>query len=182
MRLLLESGASLLSQVKFYSRHNPFIFLVITRNTQMTTVRFENVTYPEYMLHYLVLNDWDNFYCNSIDLTVQKYVDAHVIHIHLFSWYAGNAENPFGHVTFSDSCWHMTENERSLSIMSYACFGFTMSNLFLFQEIKSNKTVLHLAVKEGNIRLVNFFLNLQLSDMQAFINMKVTHAETSLSA
>jgi len=45
--------------------------------------------------------------------------------------------------------------------------------LCLFQEIKSNKTVLHLAVKEGNIRLVRFFLSLQISNMQAFINMKV---------
>ncbi|XP_027016450.2 NF-kappa-B inhibitor delta isoform X1 [Tachysurus fulvidraco] len=50
----------------------------------------------------------------------------------------------------------------------------------LRQEIKSNKTVLHLAVKEGNIQLVNFFLlKCQLPDMQAFINMKA-HGHTAL--
>ncbi|KAM9489496.1 NF-kappa-B inhibitor delta isoform 2-T2 [Clarias gariepinus] len=49
----------------------------------------------------------------------------------------------------------------------------------LSQEIKSNKTVLHLAVKEGNIQLVNFFLKLQMPDMQAFINMKA-HGHTAL--
>ncbi|XP_043116953.1 NF-kappa-B inhibitor delta isoform X2 [Puntigrus tetrazona] len=47
------------------------------------------------------------------------------------------------------------------------------------QEIKSNKTVLHLAVKEGNIHLVRFLLSLQLSNMQAFINMKA-HGHTAL--
>ncbi|TSL40946.1 NF-kappa-B inhibitor delta [Bagarius yarrelli] len=49
----------------------------------------------------------------------------------------------------------------------------------LSQEIKSNKTVLHLAVKEGNIQLVSFFLKCQLPDMQAFINMKA-HGHTAL--
>ncbi|KAI4899046.1 hypothetical protein NFI96_014678 [Prochilodus magdalenae] len=49
----------------------------------------------------------------------------------------------------------------------------------LSQEIKSNKTALHLAVKEGNIQLVHFFLKLHLPDMQAFINMKA-HGHTAL--
>ncbi|XP_066540208.1 NF-kappa-B inhibitor delta [Hoplias malabaricus] len=49
----------------------------------------------------------------------------------------------------------------------------------LSQEIKSNKTCLHLAVKEGNVQLVHFFLKLQLPDMQAFINMKA-HGHTAL--
>ncbi|XP_052433994.1 NF-kappa-B inhibitor delta isoform X1 [Carassius gibelio] len=49
----------------------------------------------------------------------------------------------------------------------------------LSQEIKSNKTVLHLAVKEGNIHLVRFLLSLQFSSMQAFINMKA-HGHTAL--
>ncbi|XP_058248610.1 NF-kappa-B inhibitor delta isoform X2 [Hemibagrus wyckioides] len=47
------------------------------------------------------------------------------------------------------------------------------------QEIKSNKTALHLAVKEGNIQLVNFFLKCRLPDIQAFINMKA-HGHTAL--
>ncbi|KAA0703244.1 NF-kappa-B inhibitor delta I-kappa-B-delta [Triplophysa tibetana] len=49
----------------------------------------------------------------------------------------------------------------------------------LSQEIKSNKTVLHLAVKEGNIHLVRFLLSPPLSDMQAFINLKA-HGHTAL--
>ncbi|XP_057196097.1 NF-kappa-B inhibitor delta isoform X1 [Triplophysa rosa] len=49
----------------------------------------------------------------------------------------------------------------------------------LSQEIKSNKTVLHLAVKEGNIHLVRFLLSLPLTDMQAFINLKA-HGHTAL--
>ncbi|XP_052003542.1 NF-kappa-B inhibitor delta-like [Xyrauchen texanus] len=49
----------------------------------------------------------------------------------------------------------------------------------LSQEIKSNKTVLHLAVKEGNIHLVRFLLSLQLSNMQTFVNMKA-HGHTAL--
>uniref|UniRef100_A0A4W4GL70 NFKB inhibitor delta n=1 Tax=Electrophorus electricus TaxID=8005 RepID=A0A4W4GL70_ELEEL len=47
------------------------------------------------------------------------------------------------------------------------------------QEIKSNKTALHLAVKDGNIQLVHFFLKQPLPDMQAFINMKA-HGHTAL--
>ncbi|XP_036395635.1 LOW QUALITY PROTEIN: NF-kappa-B inhibitor delta [Megalops cyprinoides] len=49
----------------------------------------------------------------------------------------------------------------------------------LSQDIKSNKTVLHLAVKEGNIHLVRYLLKLHLSDMQAFVNMKA-HGNTAL--
>lgn len=93
----------------------------------------------------------------------------------------------FCRVTFSDSYWQNWKWKISFYIASFimnshACFVFTMLNLVLSQEIKSNKTVLHLAVKEGNIQLVHFFLKLQLPDMQAFINMKVTHAKTSLYA
>nr|XP_055066248.1 NF-kappa-B inhibitor delta isoform X1 [Misgurnus anguillicaudatus] len=47
------------------------------------------------------------------------------------------------------------------------------------QEIKSNKTVLHLAVKEGNIHLVRFLLSLPFADMQVFINLKA-HGHTAL--
>ncbi|KAG7469163.1 hypothetical protein MATL_G00126090 [Megalops atlanticus] len=49
----------------------------------------------------------------------------------------------------------------------------------LSQDIKSNKTVLHLAVKEGNIHLVRYLLKLHLPDMQAFVNMKA-HGNTAL--
>ncbi|XP_064179205.1 NF-kappa-B inhibitor delta [Anguilla rostrata] len=49
----------------------------------------------------------------------------------------------------------------------------------LSQDIKSNKTVLHLAVKEGNIQLVHYLLRLTLTDMQAFVNMKA-HGNTAL--
>ncbi|KAL4657729.1 NF-kappa-B inhibitor delta [Arapaima gigas] len=49
----------------------------------------------------------------------------------------------------------------------------------LSQDIKSNKTVLHLAVKEGNVQLVRFLLRINLPDMQAFVNMKA-HGNTAL--
>ncbi|KAJ8378915.1 hypothetical protein AAFF_G00232800 [Aldrovandia affinis] len=49
----------------------------------------------------------------------------------------------------------------------------------LSQDIKSNKTVLHLAVKEGNIHLVRYLLRVNLPDMQAFANMKA-HGNTAL--
>ncbi|KAF7665733.1 hypothetical protein LDENG_00132540 [Lucifuga dentata] len=49
----------------------------------------------------------------------------------------------------------------------------------LSQEIKSNKTVLHLAVKEGNINLVRFLLSFPLLNMKDFVNMKA-HGHTAL--
>uniref|UniRef100_A0A3P8VBZ0 Uncharacterized protein n=1 Tax=Cynoglossus semilaevis TaxID=244447 RepID=A0A3P8VBZ0_CYNSE len=47
------------------------------------------------------------------------------------------------------------------------------------QEIKSNKTVLHLAVKEGNIDLVDYLLRISLPKMKEFVNMKA-HGHTAL--
>ncbi|XP_018426232.1 PREDICTED: NF-kappa-B inhibitor delta [Nanorana parkeri] len=47
------------------------------------------------------------------------------------------------------------------------------------QEIKSNKTVLHLAVQAGNIPLVTFFLQMPHIDLAMFINMKA-HGNTAL--
>ncbi|MED6280297.1 hypothetical protein CHARACLAT_009266 [Characodon lateralis] len=49
----------------------------------------------------------------------------------------------------------------------------------LSQEIKSNKTVLHLAVKEGNIKLVDYLLGIRLPNMKDFVNMKA-HGHTAL--
>ncbi|XP_041842768.1 NF-kappa-B inhibitor delta isoform X2 [Melanotaenia boesemani] len=49
----------------------------------------------------------------------------------------------------------------------------------LSQEIKSNKTVLHLAVKEGNIDLVRYLLRFPLPNMKDFVNMKA-HGHTAL--
>ncbi|XP_044063552.1 NF-kappa-B inhibitor delta isoform X3 [Siniperca chuatsi] len=49
----------------------------------------------------------------------------------------------------------------------------------LSQEIKSNKTVLHLAVKEGNIDLVRYLLRIPLSNMKDFVNLKA-HGHTAL--
>ncbi|RVE62535.1 hypothetical protein OJAV_G00158010 [Oryzias javanicus] len=49
----------------------------------------------------------------------------------------------------------------------------------LSQEIKSNKTVLHLAVKEGNIDLARYLLSSPLANMKDFVNMKA-HGHTAL--
>ncbi|KAM4581228.1 NF-kappa-B inhibitor delta [Odontesthes bonariensis] len=49
----------------------------------------------------------------------------------------------------------------------------------LSQEIKSNKTVLHLAVKEGNVDLVHYLLRIPLPNMKDFVNMKA-HGHTAL--
>ncbi|KAM9852131.1 NF-kappa-B inhibitor delta [Aulostomus maculatus] len=49
----------------------------------------------------------------------------------------------------------------------------------LKQEIKSNKTVLHLAVKEGNIELARYLLMFPLPNMKDFVNMKA-HGHTAL--
>ncbi|XP_073426560.1 NF-kappa-B inhibitor delta isoform X1 [Dendrobates tinctorius] len=47
------------------------------------------------------------------------------------------------------------------------------------QEIKSNKTVLHLAVQDGNVPLVKFFLELSHANLPGLINMKA-HGNTAL--
>lgn len=44
----------------------------------------------------------------------------------------------------------------------------------MFQEIKSNKTVLHLAVKEGNVELVRYLLRDHVPNMKDFVNLKVS--------
>uniref|UniRef100_UPI0037E82A2D NF-kappa-B inhibitor delta n=1 Tax=Semicossyphus pulcher TaxID=241346 RepID=UPI0037E82A2D len=49
----------------------------------------------------------------------------------------------------------------------------------LSQEIKSNKTVLHLAVKEGDIDLVRYLLRIPLQNMKDFVNLKA-HGHTAL--
>nr|XP_057940724.1 NF-kappa-B inhibitor delta [Doryrhamphus excisus] len=49
----------------------------------------------------------------------------------------------------------------------------------LSQEIKSNKTVLHLAVKEGNMDLLHCLLSMPLHNLKDFVNMKA-HGHTAL--
>nr|XP_015193059.1 PREDICTED: POU domain class 2-associating factor 1 isoform X3 [Lepisosteus oculatus] len=47
------------------------------------------------------------------------------------------------------------------------------------QDIKSNKSVLHLTVQEGNYRLLKFFLDLSIGMSEDFINMKA-HGNSAL--
>lgn len=53
--------------------------------------------------------------------------------------------------------------------------------LLQFQEIKSNKTVLHLAVKEGNVELVRYLLETPLPNMKDFVNLKVSVTHSYLA-
>lgn len=61
----------------------------------------------------------------------------------------------------------------SLTCVWFHCLSGSYSNLAQFQEIKSNKTVLHLAVKEGNVELVRYLLRIPLPNVKDFVNMKV---------
>ncbi|XP_019728398.1 NF-kappa-B inhibitor delta [Hippocampus comes] len=49
----------------------------------------------------------------------------------------------------------------------------------LSQEIKSSKTVLHLAVKEGNVVLLHYLLSIPMHNVKDFVNMKA-HGHTAL--
>ncbi|XP_034410108.1 NF-kappa-B inhibitor delta isoform X2 [Cyclopterus lumpus] len=55
----------------------------------------------------------------------------------------------------------------------------TAGAFLLSQEIKSNTTVLHLAVKEGNIDLVTYLLRIPLPNIKDFVNLKA-HGHTAL--
>ncbi|XP_056300324.1 NF-kappa-B inhibitor delta isoform X1 [Pseudoliparis swirei] len=55
----------------------------------------------------------------------------------------------------------------------------TAGAFLLSQEIKSNKTVLHLAVKEGDIDLVTYLLRIPLLNIKDFVNLKA-HGHTAL--
>ncbi|XP_077455732.1 NF-kappa-B inhibitor delta [Stigmatopora argus] len=51
--------------------------------------------------------------------------------------------------------------------------------LLFSQEIKSSMTVLHLAVKEGNINLLHYLLSIPMHNVKDFVNMKA-HGHTAL--
>ncbi|XP_035386368.1 NF-kappa-B inhibitor delta [Electrophorus electricus] len=81
----------------------------------------------------------------------------------------------------SSAAWTPDDELQSQADNKLSCLQmlFSAGASLLSQEIKSNKTALHLAVKDGNIQLVHFFLKQPLPDMQAFINMKA-HGHTAL--
>lgn len=67
------------------------------------------------------------------------------------------------------------------SYLPFPSFTLTSHSILQFQEIKSNKTVLHLAVKEGNIDLVTYLLRIPLPNMKDFVNLKVSPTLTQNS-
>uniref|UniRef100_A0A3B3SWM1 NFKB inhibitor delta n=1 Tax=Paramormyrops kingsleyae TaxID=1676925 RepID=A0A3B3SWM1_9TELE len=75
----------------------------------------------------------------------------------------------------SDSSLHSLAEDKLSCIQLLLSSGASL----LSQDIKSNKTVLHLAVKEGNVMLVRILLQINLADTQAFVNMKA-HGNTAL--
>ncbi|XP_076826908.1 NF-kappa-B inhibitor delta isoform X2 [Brachyhypopomus gauderio] len=81
----------------------------------------------------------------------------------------------------SSSAWLHDPSLQSQADNKLSCLQMLLSAgaSLISQEIKSNKTALHLAVKDGNIQLVHFFLKQPLPDMQAFVNMKA-HGHTAL--
>ncbi|XP_030639033.1 NF-kappa-B inhibitor delta [Chanos chanos] len=81
----------------------------------------------------------------------------------------------------ASSTWHGPGNLQTQAEDKLSCLQLLLNAgaSLLSQEIKSNKTALHLAVKEGNIQLVRYLLSIQLPDMQSFVNMKA-HGHTAL--
>nr|XP_033818801.1 NF-kappa-B inhibitor delta [Geotrypetes seraphini] len=65
------------------------------------------------------------------------------------------------------------ENQRCIQLL------LQLGAIYTSQDIKSNKTVLHFAVQEGNFPLANFFLELPNMDTKMFVNMKA-HGNTAL--
>uniref|UniRef100_A0A3Q0SKB6 Uncharacterized protein n=1 Tax=Amphilophus citrinellus TaxID=61819 RepID=A0A3Q0SKB6_AMPCI len=76
---------------------------------------------------------------------------------------------------------HADVNLQTKAIEKLSCVQMLLDAgaSLLSQEIKSNKTVLHLAVKEGNIDLVRYLLSIPLPNMKDFVNMKA-HGHTAL--
>ncbi|XP_064425538.1 NF-kappa-B inhibitor delta [Latimeria chalumnae] len=66
-------------------------------------------------------------------------------------------------------------NEKLRCIQLLLSMGANLTS----QDFKSAKTVLHMAVQEGNLMLVKFFLELSYHDLHKFINMKA-HGNTAL--
>ncbi|XP_075047821.1 NF-kappa-B inhibitor delta [Mixophyes fleayi] len=89
-------------------------------------------------------------------------------------------------VISQNSAYKNKENQSSTNAQQRERDSLTCVHLLLqmgascvSQEIKSNKTVLHLAVQAGNIPLVKYFLEISHADHPGLINMKA-HGNTAL--
>ncbi|KAM6909681.1 NF-kappa-B inhibitor delta [Xenentodon cancila] len=80
---------------------------------------------------------------------------------------------------FSNGLTDVTLQTKAAEKLSCVQMLLNAGASLLSQEIKSNKTVLHLAVKEGNIDLVRYLLRIPLPNMKDFVNMKA-HGHTAL--
>ncbi|KAF5899965.1 NF-kappa-B inhibitor delta-like, partial [Clarias magur] len=116
---------------------------------------------------------------HGVDLEARNFEGLTPLHCAVISH--NNTMKALASISSSSSAWLPDGNLHTQAENKLLCLQLLLEAGAspLSQEIKSNKTVLHLAVKEGNIQLVNFFLKLQLPDMQAFINMKA-HGHTAL--
>ncbi|XP_077576923.1 NF-kappa-B inhibitor delta [Stigmatopora nigra] len=79
------------------------------------------------------------------------------------------------------ACGMMDAKLQADAVQKLSCVEMLLNAgaLLFSQEIKSSMTVLHLAVKEGNINLLHYLLSIPVHNVKDFVNMKA-HGHTAL--